>query len=601
VARQQVSDVLGAADAARAAGGLETAARLYSDAAAERRSAGDLEGWAQALLGAASVHVFGAEPGRLPAQLYEVLERTTDEALRARLAAALARCWVYAGEQERGLPFAEQALRHAEHSGSPELIADSLDAALAAHWGPDELETRRALAARLDAVAAHLLDPDARLKAHLWGLQVACDLLDLHTVHRHLRALELLGEDSPKARFFAVTRRLMLDLMQGRTHTTAFLLADATDAGQAAGLPDAWMVVASQRAYSALQSGDLATCAEVAEKAESFALAEGSAAVCAEAAFMWVGAGRLERAAALVSTFHGPTLDRLRRDVNWLLTLQCVLEAALTVGDREVIQNASRLLGPFAGRAVFNAGAMMFHGFTDDTLCRAAAMLGDTESAGRLRSQALAAYEGLGARWWLDRLESGLQPAIMPTSTTAHLRALGGGLWVVGSGTSPVPVKGLRGFVYLVELLRCPHQPVAALDLSGGGTSVLAESGLGEVIDRQALSAYRQRLADVQEELREAQEWADAGRVVVLTSERDALIDEIGAATGLRGRLRVSGSSGERARVAVQKAITAAIERIATVDEPMARHLRAYVHTGLLCRYEPDPATAFTWVLAADS
>ena len=57
-------------------------------------------------------------------------------------------------------------------------------------------------------------------------------------------------------------------------------------------------------------------------------------------------------------------------------------------------------------------------------------------------------------------------------------------------------------------------------------------------------------------------------------SERDALVDEIAAATGLGGRLRVSGSSGERARVAVQKAITAAIDRIATVDEPLARHLR---------------------------
>ena len=55
-----------------------------------------------------------------------------------------------------------------------------------------------------------------------------------------------------------------------------------------------------------------------------------------------------------------------------------------------------------------------------------------------------------------------------------------------------------------------------------------------------------------------------------------------------------------RTRQPVQKAITAAIDRISTVDEPPARHLRVCVHTGLMCSYEPDPATPFTWVLAAD-
>lgn len=46
----------------------------------------------------------------------------------------------------------------------------------------------------------------------------------------------------------------------------------------------------------------------------------------------------------------------------------------------------------------------------------------------------------------------------------------------------------------------------------------------------------------------------------------------------------------------VQKTITAAIDRISTVNEPLARHVRVCVHTGLMCTYEPDPATPFTWV-----
>src|SRR6185437_5421778 len=97
-------------------------------------------------------------------------------------------------------------------------------------------------------------------------------------------------------------------------------------------------------------------------------------------------------------------LDELPRDVNWLLTLQCVLEAALGTGDAEIIERAAALLTPYGGRAVFNAGAVMFHGVVDDTLSRAAAVLGDAETAGRLCARALATYERIGARWWRDRL-----------------------------------------------------------------------------------------------------------------------------------------------------------------------------------------------------
>jgi hypothetical protein len=61
--------------------------------------------------------------------------------------------------------------------------------------------------------------------------------------------------------------------------------------------------------------------------------------------------------------------------------------------------------------------------------------------------------------------------------------------------------------------------------------------------------------------------------------------------TGLGGRPRTTGSSQERARIAARKAISAAIDRIATVDETLARHLRARIHTGLTCSYDPNPPT----------
>ncbi|MDX6258292.1 MAG: hypothetical protein QOJ11_4626 [Frankiales bacterium] len=593
-----VRDLLDRAGAARAAGRGGTAARLYDEAAAHCRGEDDLEGWTESVLGAASVYVFGSEPGKLPAQLYDVLARTTDDTARARLAAALARCWAYAGQPARGVRFADEAVERAQRIGTPELVADCLDAALAAHWGPDELDVRRSLATRLDDVAAHVLDPDTRLQAHLWGLQVACEALDLQAMHRQMRALELLGEESARALFFAASRRMMLDLLRGRTDTSAQLTSMAAVAAEQASLADAWMVLKAMEAYAAVQSGDTGTCAAGAAACEAFALAEGATAVCSEAAFLWVCSGRLDRARSLVHTFHGRVLDELPRDVNWLLTLQCVLEAALAVADVEVVEAAARLLTPYSGRAVFNAGAVMFHGVTDDTLSRAAALLGDPDQADRLRARALATYERLGARWWRDRLASSRPPDdVSGERRRVHLHPAPGDLWLVGPDQAAVPLRALRGFGYLRELVRRPGQPVGALDLVGAGTGVAVQPGLGEVLDRRALAAYRQRLRDLDDELTEAEGWSDAGRLQAVRTERDALLSELGRATGLGGRARTTGSSEERARVAVKKAISAAIDRVASIDAPLARHLRSGIHTGLTCSYQPDPADSVDWVL----
>lgn len=594
----EIADLLARADAERAAGRGEAAARLYDEAATAARASDAHDAWVNAALGAASVQIFGAEPGKLPSMLYDVLARTTDDAQRSRLAAALARCWVYASEAQRAAQFSDEAIHRAHLVGDQALLADALDAALTAHWGPDELDTRRELVSQLDDIAAHLPDPDARLQAHLWGLHVACEALDVQAMHRQMRALELLGEESVRAQFFAATRRVMLDLLRGRTDTAEPLIAVADAAAADSLLPDAWMVLECVSAYAAIQAGEPERAIGMAEGAEAFAIAEGSCVVLAEAAYCWMSMGDLDHARALILTLHGSVLDELPRDMNWLLTLQLVLESALALEDRELVEKAAVLLTPYAGRAVVNGGAVMFHGTTDDTLSRAFLVLGRTEESARLRARALTTYERIGAQWWRDRLASAPAPDAPSTGPAwLHLHPASAGLWLIGPDATPV--AGLRGFGYLRELVSRPGQPLAAIDLVGAGGPVVEESGLGELADRQALAAYRQRLEDLGAELVEAEDWADAGRIEAARAERDALLDELSRATGLGGRARTTGSSQERARVAVKKAITTAISRIETVDEPLARHLRAAVQTGLTCSYEPDPDDGRVWVLTA--
>jgi hypothetical protein len=160
-----------------------------------------------------------------------------------------------------------------------------------------------------------------------------------------------------------------------------------------------------------------------------------------------------------------------------------------------------------------------------------------------------------------------------------------------------VPVKALKGYSYLRELLRRPGMPVAAIDLITAGAGTVEQPGLGALLDPSALESYRQRLNDLDAEIDEADNWSDLARREALDAERTALVDELMAATGLGGRARAAGSSRERARVAATKALATAIDRITALDEPVGRHLQRTIQTGSRCTYEPDTQHPIDWIL----
>jgi hypothetical protein len=237
----------------------------------------------------------------------------------------------------------------------------------------------------------------------------------------------------------------------------------------------------------------------------------------------------------------------------------------------------------------------MFHGTTDDTLGRGATLLGRPAEARRLTAAALATYERIGAAWWRDRLvrraparEGG------PAAVAVRLHQQPGGLWTVGRPGAEITLPDLRGLHHLYALLSRPGVPVPALALVGA----VPAGGL-EVLDEQARRAYRARLHRIEAELDEAADLADLGRRERLEDERQALLDQLDRATGLGGRRRVTGSSEERARVAVRKALVAALARIAEADPWLGRHLRDRLRTGTECVYETDPDHPVRWLLRA--
>jgi hypothetical protein len=316
---------------------------------------------------------------------------------------------------------------------------------------------------------------------------------------------------------------------------------------------------------------------------------------------MWLAAGQPERARRLLLEVARDGLAAIPRELDWALAVTHLTTVAAVTGERALTEEGLALLEPYAGRGVPNAGAVIFAGVIDTFLARAAAALGHADRAATWAASGRALAERFGSVSWADAAGaiSPAPQAPVVSAGVAVLRPGAGGVWTVGRLGAEVPVREMKGFAYLRLLLRQPGIEIAALELSdwaaGHPGAGVADGGVDELIDRQALMAYRTRLADIDRELAEAEGWADPERLDRLRDERDALLAEVGAATGLRGRVRASAGAGERARVAVRKAVAAAIDRIGELDPALARLLTDTVRTGSSCRYDPDPSRPVDW------
>src|SRR5947209_8916915 len=111
---------------------LDTERAAYADAFLAARASGDVDAMATAALGLSSLQRFGDPAGRAPALLHQAYVAAADSPLlRARLAAGLARSWVYGNDADRAAPFAAEAVRLASSLGDAAVLADALDAQLA--------------------------------------------------------------------------------------------------------------------------------------------------------------------------------------------------------------------------------------------------------------------------------------------------------------------------------------------------------------------------------------------------------------------------------------------------------------------------------------
>ena len=173
---------------------------------------------------------------------------------------------------------------------------------------------------------------------------------------------------------------------------------------------------------------------------------------------------------------------------------------------------------------------------------------------------------------------------------------------------STVLLRDLKGMQYLARLLATPGRELHVLDLVTAVHGVeprsapavdddlhVAADDAGPLLDEQARQAYRRRLAEVEEDIAEAEEMRDPERVALARADRDHLVAELARAFGVGGRARTAASTSERARGSVTRAIRYALDRIGDQHPALADHLVRAVRTGTYCAYEPDPRAPITW------
>lgn len=260
----------------------------------------------------------------------------------------------------------------------------------------------------------------------------------------------------------------------------------------------------------------------------------------------------------------------------WLepMSLRLRVETAVRSGDRRRCAEVRKAVEPFAGQWAVTA-TLVLEGPVDGWLARLDAALGNWEAAAARWASVAEVADRMGARPWAEEARAQLD------GSGTFRRA--GKVWELRFAGRTAHVPDSKGLRDLHVLVGSPGADVTAVVLAGG------VPGADPVLDDQARAAYRRRLTELEELLATA---SDA-RAAELDGEREVLLDELRAATGLGGRSRRLGDETERARKAVTNRINDALRRLDGQHPELARHLRESITTGAACRYRP--ARPISW------
>lgn len=201
-----------------------------------------------------------------------------------------------------------------------------------------------------------------------------------------------------------------------------------------------------------------------------------------------------------------------------------------------------------------------------------------------------AAFCRIGERFELQlpRIRSELRIDVAAAGNVFQRR---GQVWVLSFEGKTVYMNDSVGMVYIARLLSDPHREIAAVSLLAARAGIdprVASGSSGPILDAQARKNYERRYNELQEELAEAKAHNDLGHISRTQAEMETLAAELASATGLGGRDREQ-TDAERVRKSVSMAVSRDIQKIDKEHTSLAAHLTAFINSGQVFRYAPEP------------
>jgi tetratricopeptide (TPR) repeat protein len=627
----------GRAEALRTAGQLSAARAAFELAATAAKAEGDAVMLGRAALGLGGVWInetlSAVDADRILALQRAALERlpADEQALRVRLQARVAAVDCYSGGPDEPV---RQALVRAREIGDPDALCEALSMRHHTLLGPAGAAERVAVARELVEVATAAGNEVLALYGRCWATIDAFLVAD-PDAGRALADLRIRANTLRHAGISYVVEVLdiMLLLRDGQIELAERRTQPCLAAGIAAGDPDARGWYGIQLLTVRWLQGRAGELAGLAADLHSSSLGPDTG-YAAMASLVFAEAGDTASAQRCLAAYHPRGDNDERLASTWLAAGASVCETARLLGDRALVAEWAAKLRPYAELTVLTSFAVVCLGSVERTLGVCALTTGDAAGAVEHFAAAVRANEKVGnrpfaclsrgelgdalavcgerdsaiaewleaadaaelmglpgrARQWRDRADAAASEAA--EAATGELCRLSRG-WRLQVGSRVVDVPHSRGMAHLAVLLGRPERPVAAEELAGWTTSAAAQA----VLDPVAQRAYRQRLADLEEGLADAQACADLGRISKVEAERQALLNEVARHTGLGGRSRAFTDSRERARTAVQKALRRAVDSVATADPDLGARLRAAVVTGAECVFQPGPGLPRQWTV----
>jgi hypothetical protein len=618
------------ARAQNTAGDLHASRRNFEHAYQLADQAGDLPAMAIAALGLAGLWVrerrtvTGA--ALLEARLQHVLPQLDPGSpLALRIRARLAGEADYSRGEHAAIL---SVLDEARAGPDPLVLAEVLSIAHHCVLGPDHVDLRRDLAAELTRASFGTERRSDLLMGLLWQTVDCYTQGDPHAGRVLGELRDHLSQRGHLAVGFVVSAiEVMLAIRAGHFEEAESLVAVCAENGAAAGDADWEWWSGAQLVTIRWYQGRLAELLpSLRDRVHSSVLStvdNSSVAALAVAAAL---SGDRRLATSSLAVLCGDDLADLPRSSSWLVAMNGVVEAAYLLEDAEIAARAYELLRPYAHLPMVGGLGITCFGSAHQALGIAALTSNRLDEAiGHFRAAvqhnlALAHWPAViasrqrlaqacalrghpgdadAARCQLDAARSeatalGLptpgNPVGDPPGTFAKCERAGR-KWRLALGSRSALVEDSVGMLHLAVLIANPRQEihaadlVAGLDALGGATGDAAVTH--PVLDRAAIDEYRSRLKSLGTEIDQLISADDLDQAAHVRAERDWLATELASAAGFGGRTRSFSDQGERARVAVGKAIRRALVRIAQTDPAIGEHLRQTIRTGTRCSYWP--------------